>query len=90
MLGWICPQCNREVDPALEACPFCGNREVAAAPRPRRARRRFSWADVDRGFRFGLGFVTVLALVYLLLVLVAYFWRHDELLVRLTRWLYGR
>lgn len=89
MLEWVCPQCNREVDPAFEVCPFCGNREVVV-PKPRAVRRRFSWADVDRGFRFGLGFVSVLALVYFLLVLVAYVWSHDELLNRLTRWLYGR
>ncbi len=100
MLEWVCPKCDRAVDPAFEVCPFCGNREVVAAPTPRaearpaagkeRARRQSSWADVERGFRFGLGFVAVLALVYVLLVLVAYSLGNDELFYRLTRWLHLR
>jgi len=45
---------------------------------------------VERGFRFGLGFVAVLALVYFLLFLVAYVWGNDQLLDRLTHWLYRR
>ncbi len=99
MLEWVCPQCDRAVDPAFDVCPFCGNREVAAAPTlPARARPGVGkgkaggsrWADVERGFRFGLGFVAVLALAYFLLVLVAYFQGNDELFYRLTRWLHLR
>ncbi|MFY9585002.1 MAG: hypothetical protein WAR21_10995 [Candidatus Acidiferrales bacterium] len=89
MLEWVCPQCDRQVDPGLEVCPFCGGKEMAAA-KPARVRRAFNWDDVDRGFRFGLGFVAVLALVYFLLFLVAYVWNHEELLIHLMRWLYGR
>ncbi len=90
MLEWVCPNCERAVDPAFDVCPFCGNRETPAAPKPQSPRRGFSWADVERGFRFGLGFVAVLALVYFLLFLVAYVWGNDQLLHRLTHWLYRR
>ncbi len=89
MLEWVCPQCSRDVDPAFQVCPFCGGREPAAA-KLRRARRGISWDAVDRGFSFWLGFVAMLALTYFLLFLVAYVWNHDEWLIRLTRWLYGR
>ena len=99
MLEWICPKCNRAVDPAFATCPFCGDREIAAAAKPpgRReapakgsAARSSFWADVERGFRFGLGFVAVVALVYFLLFLVAYVQGNDNLLARLTRWLRWR
>ncbi len=88
MLEWVCPQCDRQVDPGVEVCPFCGGKGTAA--KPAGVRRGFNWDDVERGFRFGLGFVAVLALVYFLLFLVAYVWNHEELLIHLTRWLYGR
>ena len=92
MLEWVCPKCERAVDPGFEVCPFCGNREVAVNKKPpARARPRhwgFSWADVERGFRFGLGFVAVLALVYFILFLVAYFTGNEVWIDRLTRWLY--
>ncbi len=94
MLEWVCPKCDRAVDPAFTICPFCAGREVAAAqqtPAARREARRAAFrADVERGFRFGLGFVAVLALVYFLLFLVAYFGGDDSLLSHLTRWLYRR
>ena len=89
MLEWVCPKCEREVDPAFETCPFCGNRETVVQE-SREVRRGSFWMGVERGFRFGLGFVAVLALVYFLLVGVAYVWSHDELLNRLTRWIYAR
>ena len=89
MLEWVCPKCERAVDPAFEACPFCDNRETVVQ-KQREVRRTSRWADVERGFRFALGFVAVVALVYFLLVAVAYVWSHDALLNRLTRWLYGR
>ena len=90
MLEWVCPKCDREVDPAFQVCPFCGNREASPAKQPetpRRARPGFAWADVERGFRFGLGFVAVLALAYFLVFAAAYITGNDELLARLTRWL---
>ncbi len=97
MLEWVCPKCDHAVDPALDVCPFCGNREVAPAPKPRgRAPARGSprqssfWAEVERGFRFGLGFVAVLALVYFLIFVVAYVQGNDDLLGRLARWLRWR
>ncbi|GEM_PF-3089567 len=89
MLEWICPQCDREVDPAFQVCPFCGGRERPAM-KPRRSRRGISWEAVDRGFSFGLGFVAVLALTYFLLFLAAYLWHHERWLSWLTDWLYGR
>ena len=100
VLEWICPKCNRAVDPAFDTCPFCGNREIAPAAKPpgragsapvkRSAARGSFWADVERGFRFGLGLTAVLALVYFLLFLVAYVQGNDNLLARLTRWLRWR
>jgi hypothetical protein len=96
MLEWVCPKCDRAVDPAFQVCPFCGNREVAAPKPPGAARQRTTasrrswWADMDRGFRFGLSFVAVLVLVYLLVLLAAYIGGNNELIGRLTRWLHWR
>ena len=87
MLEWVCPHCDRAVDPGLSTCPFCHSPEALASV-PSAPRRSF-WADVERGFRFGLGLVSVLALVYFLLIAVAYLWEKNDLLDRLTRWLYG-
>ncbi len=109
MLEWVCPKCNRAVDPALTVCPFCGYEEgkappVAAAPPPPRLpavrpgrrvviRRKRDWqpfwADVERGFRFGLGFVAALAIAYFVLFLVAYYGGYGEWANRLARWLFG-
>ncbi len=87
MLEWVCPQCDRAVDPAFTECPFCHGqaRTMPAGKLPKRLRPS-PWLDVERGFRFGLGFVAVVALVYFLLFLIAYFTRNDELLYRLARW----
>ena len=94
MLEWVCPKCDRAVDPAFDVCPFCRTREAAApreSPVPvRRARRGLSWNEVERGFRFGLGFVAVLALIYFLVFLVAYVQGNDALLARLLRWIHWR
>jgi hypothetical protein len=107
MLEWVCPRCNRDVDPGLTRCPFCGYQEaqpavdrtaqtVVAPARPgqRRMRRvrpkkdwRPFWADVDRGFRFGLGFVAALAVTYFILYLIAYYGGYGEWAERLARWL---
>jgi len=34
MLEWVCPKCNRDVDPALTRCPFCGYDEAKPAADP--------------------------------------------------------
>jgi hypothetical protein len=94
MLEWVCPKCQRAVDPGFAACPFCGAGSIAvedAAPAAaqragvRRGRQPFSWADVERGFRFGLGFVAALAVAYFLLFVAAYAWEHPEWIDRLSR-----
>ena len=99
MLEWVCQKCGRAVDPAFTACPFCqehllGSRlappeKVApsAARLRRRVREPFRWSDVERGFRFGLGFVAALACAYFVLFLIAYALGHEEWLERLVRWL---
>jgi len=104
MLEWVCPKCNRDVDPSLTHCPFCGFEEgKAAAPaaavppgtvlvRPGRrlVRRRVwdwraLWGDVERGFRFGLGFVAALAVTYFILYLISYYGGYPEWADRLAR-----
>lgn len=109
MLEWVCPKCNRDVDPSLTRCPFCGYQEgqppvagsseatTVAPVRPgqptrrlvRRRKRDWSgfWADVDRGFRFGLGLVAALAVTYFILYLIAYYGGYGEWAERLARWL---
>lgn len=88
MLEWVCPRCDRDVDPAFQECPFCANRgEAAPQGPPKTPKQEISWEAVDRGFRFFLGLVAVLALVYFLAVVAAYYWGNDEWLSRLTRWL---
>ena len=61
------------------------------APGIRRGRRRvrqpFQWADVERGFRFGLGLLAALACGYFLLYLIAYFQERHEWVDALTRWI---
>jgi len=86
MLEWVCPQCSRLVDPGLTVCPNCGNPEPAATS-AKDARRPSCWADFERGFRFGLGLVTVLAIVYFVLFLAAYLGDHTEWVDRLARWI---
>jgi len=94
MLEWICPKCQRAVDPGFPDCPFCGYSSAAAEnARPsgaqpaamRRGRQPFAWTDVERGFRFGLGFVASLAVAYFVLFIAAYAWDHPEWIERLSR-----
>lgn len=93
MLEWVCPKCGRGVDPGLTKCPFCGYQEDTAAPapavRPQRAKlgSKAWWADVDRGFRFGLGFVAALAVCYFVVYMIAYYGGHGEWVDRLSAWL---
>ena len=98
MFEWICPKCDRPVLAEMTECPHCAAMEVelaaarsaerpGARPAPRGfgARKKFDWADVDRGFRFGLGFLAALAIGYFLLFAAALVWDHPEWLARLTR-----
>jgi hypothetical protein len=85
------------VDPGFSVCPFCGAADAAAASRAtaftRRgapARRRFTWGDVERGFRFGLGLVAALVVGYFVLFVAAYVADHPEWLDRLARWIRPR
>jgi len=95
MLEWVCPRCHRSVDPGYDACPFCHWSPTAApevsAPRARPpGRQPFNWADVERGFRFGLGFLGALAVGYFVLFVAAYVADHADWIERLTRWLRPR
>ncbi len=98
MLEWVCPSCGRDVDPGLDACPFCKAPEAQAGQPARRVIRRrgvlsaWSWTDVDRGFRFGLGFCVALLLCFWLAYAAFYWSQADDyaLFDRLTSWLPGR
>jgi hypothetical protein len=92
MFEWVCPKCDRTVLAELKVCPHCAaaEAEAAAAPaanRGARPRARFGWADVERGFRFGLGFLAALAIGYLVLFGAAWAWDNHDWMERLTRWL---
>lgn len=54
-------------------------------------RRKTDWgpwlADVERGFRFGLGFVAALAVTYFVLYLIAYYGGYGEWADKLAQWL---
>ena len=88
MLEWICPVCRREVPAGAESCPHCAlTLEGSSAPTAGVRQSGSFWADVERGFRFGLGFVAVLALVYFILFLLAYFGDYQVWVDRLARWI---
>ena len=98
MLEWVCPKCRRSVDPGFEECPFCREAEATAASAPgpsvggrpvHRVRKLFDWSDVERGFRFGLGFVAAVLCAYFILFLIAFSLEDQEWVQTLGRWLYG-
>lgn len=66
--------------------PARAGRRVVRRVRPKKDWSGF-WADVDRGFRFGLGFVAALAVTYFVLYLIAYYGGYGEWAERLARWL---
>ncbi len=87
MLEWVCPACDRVVDPAFDSCPFCAGQArgtPATAGRPPQASR---WQMADRLLRIALGMIAILTLVYFLIVVWAVYREDDLLLDRLTRWL---
>jgi hypothetical protein len=90
-----CPYCGAPEAPAAApaarpavARPALHRLVQGPTPAPgfhRGARKGFNWADVERGFRFGLGFLAALALGYFLLFGAAWVWDHAEWMSRLTR-----
>ncbi len=99
MLEWVCPRCDRAVDPAFDVCPFCEDTETTtstsaggATPAETGAGslRGSAWAGADRVSRLVMGFVALGVLVYFLVFLWAYYSGNDGLLTWLTRWLFWR
>ena len=87
MLEWVCPSCDRLVDPGLDACPFCARRQPGSPPVLTGPVRHVSWLMADRILRITLGAIAVLSLVYFLAVAWAVYTENDLLIDRLTRWL---
>jgi hypothetical protein len=77
------PMAQTVVAPARPGQPV---RRMVRRARPKKDWSGF-WADVDRGFRFGLGFVAALAVTYFILYLIAYYGGYGEWAERLARWL---
>jgi hypothetical protein len=98
MLEWICPRCDRAVDPAFLECPFCKKPGAAAGPAGEAspshgietAGRNMVLALADWISRILMGFVAVAALIYFLVFVWAYYSGNDALLARLTRLLFWR
>jgi len=87
MLEWVCPSCDRLVDPGLDACPFCARRQPGSPPVLTGPARDVSWLIADPIFRIVMGMAAILALVYFLAVVWAVYREDDLLIDRLTRWL---
>lgn len=87
MLEWVCPRCDRDVDPGCDVCPFCG---ASPGEKPRqKPAGRYSEARrvLDRGFRIFLGLGVSLVVAYFLLYLYAYYTGRDALADWLVGWL---
>ncbi len=87
-----CPFCGHEESQAAAAQPSAATVILPARTGQRIVRRPKTdwsafWSDVDRGFRFGLGFVAALAVTYFVLYLIAYYGGYGEWAERLARWL---
>ena len=87
MLEWVCPSCDRLVDPGLAACPYCSDRQTDLPPVLTGPPRFLSWRMADRLFSILMRSVAALALIYLFAVLWAVYREDDLLIDRLTRWL---
>lgn len=88
MLEWVCPKCDRDVDPAFTACPFCGNAE--ATPVEPRLTGAAKWKAIGESvFRFSLGAMAVLTVVYFIAWFAAYSLGREDWVEALTRWLPG-
>jgi hypothetical protein len=98
MLEWICPRCDRGVDPAFLECPFCKEAGAAAGPASEAssphgietAGRNTVVALADRISTILMGFIAAAALIYFLVFVWAYYSGNDALLARLTRLLFWR
>ena len=87
MLEWVCPSCDRLVDPGLDSCPFCARRQPGSPPVLTGPARHVSWLMADPIFRIVMGMAAILALVYFLAVVWAVYTENDLLIDRLTHWL---
>ena len=87
MLEWVCPSCDRLVDPGLDACPFCARRQPESPRVLTGPARKISWPMADRILRIVMGMAAILALVYFLAVVWTVYREDDLLIDRLTRWL---
>ena len=87
MLEWVCPACDRIVDPALDSCPFCASQPGKFLAVPTGPVQSDAWRTADQLFRIALGTITMLTLIYFLIVVWAVYREDDLLLDRLTRWL---
>jgi len=87
MLEWVCPQCDRLVDPALQTCPHCAEKAPEAEQPQASAASRSRWLLVDRVSRVLIWVAGFATLAYFWLFLWAYHTGRDELLFRLARWI---
>jgi len=88
-----CPHCaelaaGAAVPPAAPATPAPGApaRRVVRVVRRKPMNWGAVWADVERGFRFGLGFLAALAVGYFVLFFCAYVWAEPETFGRIAHW----
>ena len=88
MLEWVCPKCDRDVDPAFTSCPFCGNAEATPVTPPLTGVAKKK-AMAEQAFRFLLGTMAVLTLVYFLAWGLAFSLGREDWVHTLTRWLPG-
>ena len=87
MLEWVCPSCDRLVDPALDSCPFCASQAQESPSISTGPVQSDAWRIADRLLRIALGTITIVTLIYFLIVVWAVYREDDLLLDRLTRWL---
>lgn len=90
-MRWLCPKCQRAVSLAYEVCPFCGGSPDAEGPsqpagqtvkKPAGA----GWTDVERGLRFGAGFLLALSIALFVLAMLHALLVHSPWLDRILEW----